>query len=612
MLPDSPSRRLALWVLKTNLDITHAFQELEWKQRSRLQHALNNPGDSPYRVDRSMTVIERNRYGNVQPWDAARVKLQTPIGGSDYINASPISLRSRVSKTVSGSDTPDPSEVDEPIAESRYIATQGPKDGQFSHFWNMVMQETVGPVGVIVMLTQLSEGNKEKCSQYFPSDMDNPTILLGSQEGVVSQKTVDGAGAGIQNQAVEDGDPFTDPKLLSADADPRPEPKISPNETAEDDSTSHRIDQDVSEMKRQVDTSADLVTLKSFHHDPHLACEVRQMTLTIGSEKKEIYHYLFTGWPDFGKPEAESRRALLELLRVSKDKAGGPKSENPRFVHCSAGVGRTGTFIALDFLIGEIEAGRIGASLSPRSSTSLSNGSNGNGNNAAAANTTSGTWGRSGPTKQKELTPDTPPRGTAEKGDLVYETVNSLREQRMMMVMNELQFAFLYEVLREVFEEWSARGRLVERGVGIRSGIEDDAAATLRRPVAKVPRIEVEDDDGKQQTQRQGEGEGDVSVSEAETEIMGDDVDRERDEEIGLTGERKGVESNSDPKVCMTGGEKKEGKEGAGTAKEGAGTAQGGSEMTVQADPYAVVAPESIRQGTEKSQSDSQTRTQQE
>lgn len=49
----------------------------------------------------------RNRYGNVDPYQANRVKLEVPEGHFDYINASPILLESTKSKTV-----------------LRYIATQ--------------------------------------------------------------------------------------------------------------------------------------------------------------------------------------------------------------------------------------------------------------------------------------------------------------------------------------------------------------------------------------------------------------------------------------------------------------------------------------------------------
>ena len=71
-------------------------------------------------------------------------------------------------------------------------------------------------------------------------------------------------------------------------------------------------------------------------------------------------------------------------------------------VHCSAGVGRSGTYITLDYLLKEIESGSIKAD---------------------------------------------------EAEDPVYETVNTLREQRMYMVQSEPQYHFIYDVLKEKFAE---------------------------------------------------------------------------------------------------------------------------------------------------------------
>lgn len=182
----SPKGKPLLRVMANGLtfdgsEISSAFQDLEWKQRYRLFHAVQNPESSPFRIDRSQTVIKRNRYGNVFPWDASRVKLKHPIGGSDYVNASPITLRSRyLVRKDNGQvgDAPGQPAMD----EMKYVATQGPQEGQFSHFWHMVMQETTGDVGVIIMLTQLFEGNKEKCGQYFPLHMDHPRISLPAHE----------------------------------------------------------------------------------------------------------------------------------------------------------------------------------------------------------------------------------------------------------------------------------------------------------------------------------------------------------------------------------------------------------------------------------------------
>lgn len=42
--------------------------------------------------------------------------------------------------------------------------------------------------------------------------------------------------------------------------------------------------------------------------------------------------------------------------------------------------------------------------------------------------------------------------GVDEREDLVFEKVNMLREQRMYMVQSQVQFEFLYQVLKEKFQ----------------------------------------------------------------------------------------------------------------------------------------------------------------
>eukprot|EP00049_Salpingoeca_infusionum_P020372 m.363948 g.363948 ORF g.363948 m.363948 type:complete len:687 (+) comp24830_c0_seq1:60-2120(+) len=67
-------------------------------------------------------------------------------------------------------------------------------------------------------------------------------------------------------------------------------------------------------------------------------------------EKREIVHYLYTAWPDHGVPN--SAQELLHFRHVVY-KEWTPKT--PVVIHCSAGVGRTGTFIAVDTLIRSLE-----------------------------------------------------------------------------------------------------------------------------------------------------------------------------------------------------------------------------------------------------------------
>ncbi|XP_046581107.1 receptor-type tyrosine-protein phosphatase alpha-like isoform X2 [Haliotis rubra] len=68
-------------------------------------------------------------------------------------------------------------------------------------------------------------------------------------------------------------------------------------------------------------------------------------TVTKTKETRRIVQYHFTTWPDHGVPSAPS---LVQFWQQVKDETS---SNRPLLVHCSAGVGRTGTFIGLDALM---------------------------------------------------------------------------------------------------------------------------------------------------------------------------------------------------------------------------------------------------------------------
>ena len=63
-------------------------------------------------------------------------------------------------------------------------------------------------------------------------------------------------------------------------------------------------------------------------------------------EPQKVIQFHYTGWPDFDAPtNTESFVGLVKEFR--KKIAQLRKSQCTVLVHCSAGVGRTGTFIAL-------------------------------------------------------------------------------------------------------------------------------------------------------------------------------------------------------------------------------------------------------------------------
>ncbi|XP_062599288.1 receptor-type tyrosine-protein phosphatase T-like, partial [Saccostrea cucullata] len=74
---------------------------------------------------------------------------------------------------------------------------------------------------------------------------------------------------------------------------------------------------------------------------------IRTFCIKKESGQRIIRHFHFTAWPDKGVPLYAS--SLVHFH--SKVKSTIAQGKGPMVVHCSAGIGRTGTFIALDVLI---------------------------------------------------------------------------------------------------------------------------------------------------------------------------------------------------------------------------------------------------------------------
>lgn len=200
-------------------------------------------------------------------------------GATDYINASHVYFKDNPSK--------------------RYIASQGPLPSTYEDFYQLVDQENVG---VVVMLTNLMEGGREKCGKYY----------LPGQYGRFNVSCKDGS---VHQYPGEDQ---------------------APQQSGTSSGFFSSFDL----------ASAQQKTPKAANSPSAAVC---RSTLTIsrsdGSEKA-MKHIKFAGWPDFDvPPDAE---ALLDLIaEVNQARADIARhngtEEGPVLVHCSAGVGRTGS-----------------------------------------------------------------------------------------------------------------------------------------------------------------------------------------------------------------------------------------------------------------------------
>uniref|UniRef100_A0A4W4H5D0 protein-tyrosine-phosphatase n=1 Tax=Electrophorus electricus TaxID=8005 RepID=A0A4W4H5D0_ELEEL len=71
---------------------------------------------------------------------------------------------------------------------------------------------------------------------------------------------------------------------------------------------------------------------------------VRSLTLKQSGQSRKVCHYWYTSWPDHKTPDSVG--PLLQLMTDVEEARHALDACGPIVVHCSAGIGRTGCFIA--------------------------------------------------------------------------------------------------------------------------------------------------------------------------------------------------------------------------------------------------------------------------
>ncbi|XP_006629010.1 tyrosine-protein phosphatase non-receptor type 9 [Lepisosteus oculatus] len=97
---------------------------------------------------------------------------------------------------------------------------------------------------------------------------------------------------------------------------------------------------------------------------PHFNQTTLELHNTETCEQRQVAHFQYLSWPDYGVPTSavtlidflgvvkrQQRQAVVALGSRWKGHQGGP----PVVVHCSAGIGRTGTLCALDICLSQLQ-----------------------------------------------------------------------------------------------------------------------------------------------------------------------------------------------------------------------------------------------------------------
>ncbi|KAJ0183666.1 hypothetical protein K1T71_000089 [Dendrolimus kikuchii] len=104
----------------------------------------------------------------------------------------------------------------------------------------------------------------------------------------------------------------------------------------------------------------DKITVKLISETQNEEYVIRELNVKAGKHCRTIYQYQYTAWPDHDTPpEPDGVLSFLNeintrMYQISQEKYA-PK-QNILCVHCSAGIGRTGTFIVLDILIDKVKS----------------------------------------------------------------------------------------------------------------------------------------------------------------------------------------------------------------------------------------------------------------
>ncbi|EFP07632.1 hypothetical protein GCK72_006152 [Caenorhabditis remanei] len=276
--------------------ISEEFDRLSQEALPAEQYLSKREGRRPINAD-------KNRYKNIVPFDHTRVILndRPNIQGSDYINASYVRFEnSQRTKNVTFA------------CEKSFIATQGCLDTTIADFWRMVWQENSR---VIVMPTMENE-RKEKCARYWPAEVGKPEA-----HGDIS---------------------------VNCTLERKVQRVVSDEVRAE------------LEQEKANRLAKGLVPEAELNGDG-VSYILRTLVIKKGKDSREIRQLQYLTWPDHGCPLHPY--AVLNFLEdvdreydyFNAQPVTATLPQGPIVVHCSAGIGRTGTVLVLDALLTQVK-----------------------------------------------------------------------------------------------------------------------------------------------------------------------------------------------------------------------------------------------------------------
>ncbi|KAK6463449.1 protein-tyrosine phosphatase-like protein [Scheffersomyces coipomensis] len=171
----------------------------------------------------------------------------------------------------------------------------------------------------------------------------------------------------------------------------------------------NEVNSDASSIEDKIDIGSLRVKFLKKSYNKEGDFSLTELELKSATKVKKVYHYYYYKWADARTPpSSESLQILSSHIHEHDNETTGKIIP---IVHCSAGVGRSGTFIALDYFFKNPQLFKS-ENIDPN---------------------------QFGPYNPSD--------------DLILNTVSTLRHYRMMMVQTIHQYIFLYDTVIKLYKQ---------------------------------------------------------------------------------------------------------------------------------------------------------------
>ena len=183
--------------------------------------------------------------------------------------------------------------VDSPLktGDKKIIASQGPLPDTTEDFWRMISEQNVT---LIVTTCKVYENGRMKCNKFWIDPYEEKSMQVNSSDASL-QKELEFVGLTLKPD------------------------------------------------KEELEISEHLTVRKYYLSDS-----------VLGYTDRLVVQVHYSGWPDHGVPTAESLNCFQTMLEIFTFMLLTSKPEEKAIVHCSAGIGRTGTTIGLAHILSNL------------------------------------------------------------------------------------------------------------------------------------------------------------------------------------------------------------------------------------------------------------------